>query len=92
MFMQLTNQWHNSRFETEGKHSWRRPTGLCREPTNQHSENKLDKWWWIRIWLAVLKLYINGKCSAKRKRWPLTKLQTLQGPRRSLIWPNVPIT
>jgi len=26
-----------------------------KEPTSQHSEKKLKKWLWIRLWMAILK-------------------------------------
>jgi len=57
--VQSTNQWHNWMFELEEKCSWRRPTGLCRWPTGQHSRKKLENWWWIQVWMAILKPHIN---------------------------------
>jgi len=41
MFVQSTKQWHNWRFELEGKLSEKRPNGLRRGPTSQQSEKKL---------------------------------------------------
>jgi len=61
MFVQSTNQWRNKRFELEGKLSRKRPTGLCRWLTIQHSEKKPEKSWQIRVWMAILKPQINRK-------------------------------
>jgi len=45
-----------------GKLSWKRPSGLCRWPTSQHSEkNELEKQWRIRVWMAIIKAQNNGK-------------------------------
>jgi len=55
MFVQITNQLRNSKFELRGKRSWKKPMGHCEghcDSTSQHSEEKLEKWWWIRMWMA----------------------------------------
>jgi len=35
--------------------SWREPTGHRRGPSSQHSEKKTEKWYWIRMWISILK-------------------------------------
>jgi len=55
-------------FELDGKCSWKRPTGFCRWPTSQHSEKKLEKDWWIWVWMAIRKPQINGKSPNKGKK------------------------
>jgi len=52
----------------EGKRSWKGSIGHCREFTSQHSEKKLEKWWWIRMWMAILKHEITEKFSKKPKK------------------------
>jgi len=53
MFVQSTNQWRNQRFKLEEKLSWKIPTDLCKRPTSQHSEKKLEKWRRIQVWMAI---------------------------------------
>jgi len=43
------------RLSQGGKRCWKGPTGHCTGPTSQQSEKELEKWWWIRLWMAMLK-------------------------------------
>jgi len=54
-----------------GKISWNGPIGHCRRPTCQHSEKKLEKWWWIRMWMAIVNLKSpkNTPKNAKKTYW-----------------------
>jgi len=63
MFVQSTNQ----SFETEGELSWKRPTGLCRRPTSQHSEKN--------TWEMMVNPDVDGYTKTANQRKILRKTQ-----------------